>query len=120
MHPERCWGVIDVESAASLTADLRLTRYACCSGFRLDGYLFLNDSIDYDPDLIQDYAIVRERDLREVDTVAVSECSATFLLEVVTQAIAGDLDESYDAVDHAIGRGQIASRTDHECAYCRT
>lgn len=56
-HKDRRWCVAKVKSAERLAQFLRLRTWTLCTGFALENYLFLNDSLS--EDAVQEYAIIK-------------------------------------------------------------
>ncbi len=112
MHDQRVWSVADAKDAETLAHDLKHT-WTLCTGFRLGGYLFLNDSTS--EDAIQEYAVVRERDLVQIESITFGWCSPEKALEYVRDAIAGKFDDGkYGRID----KRQIESPARHSCGLC--
>ncbi len=111
-HDKRVWCVANAANAETLARDLKHTR-TLCTGFRLGGYLFLNDSTS--EDAIQEYAIVKEDTRTQVESVTFGWCSPEEALEYVQDAIAGKYDDTnFGRID----RRQIESPVRHSCALC--
>jgi hypothetical protein len=81
----------DIAVAEALAYKLR-TVNAADAGFRFGGYLWLNDSTL--PSGLQEYAVVRERDGLQVESVTVAWVFPEVLTLMITAAAAGDYDES--------------------------
>ncbi len=113
-HHKRVWNVADAQDAETLARDLRRTR-VLCTGFRLGGYLFLNDSTS--EDAIQEYAVVRERDLEQVESITFGWCSPENALQYVQEAVAGKYDDCPIKLGH-IDRRRIETPKQHHCELC--
>ena len=94
MHNNRVWCVALVATAEELAEKLTKGTWCCCSGFELDGYLWLNDATFEDG--AQEYAVVRkptdaDPQYRQVESITASWCSQEELLlyiQAVHQGIA--------------------------------
>jgi hypothetical protein len=124
-HRKRVWSVADAKDAETLARDLRRT-WVLCTGFRLGGYLFLNDSTS--EDAIQEYAVVRERDLEQVEStsapaviadagVTFGWCSPENALKYVQEAVAGKYDDCPIKLGR-IDRRRIETPEQHHCELC--
>lgn len=71
LHQHRRFGVITVQSAGELVENLTEHTWTLCTGFSLQGLLFLNDS--FSEDGAQEYAVVR--DGRQIESLTVSRMS---------------------------------------------
>lgn len=113
-HKSRVWCVSDIGSVGEL-ADWLVNRCGCgCVGFRLSGYLFLNDSAPGDS---AEWAIVKEpitngRAL-QVESITFGWCDLPKATEYIRRAIAGEFDaqgwQTPIAIDEAGG---------HRCSLC--
>lgn len=67
----RQWNITDVPStealADALMADIS---YCLCTGFRCNGILWLNDSTTPDSYTVQEWAVVRERDRQQCESIS--------------------------------------------------
>lgn len=70
MHKSRVWSVADVPDLDQLVEKLVEHTWTGCQGFRWRGLLWLNDSTGADG--AQEYAVVREEDLAQVESLTVS------------------------------------------------
>ena len=68
-HDKRRFAVGTVETAEELAEKLRQHTWTLCTGFRFNGHLWLNDSISEDS--IEEYALVRESDMHQIETLTV-------------------------------------------------
>lgn len=85
IHRERVWQVRDL-SPEELAGELkRHSTWSCCSGFRAAGMLWLNDATS--PDGGQEYAVVRESDGRQVESVTVGWCTLDDLQAYINKYI---------------------------------
>lgn len=100
MHDKRRFQIADVLSAEELVEKLVDHMWCCCQGFRLGGYLFLNDSTG--PDGAQEYAIVRAVDRIQCESITFSWCDKEKALEYVNDVLAGKFSEPYGRVRNGI------------------
>lgn len=70
IHEKRKYVVVDVASAEELAKKLTEMTWCLCNGFRFDGLLFLNDA--FSEDGAQEYAVIREKDMVQVESVTFS------------------------------------------------
>lgn len=89
IHRDRIWCVVDREPEA-LAADLTAYSWTLCTGFRCRGYLFLNDSSSEGG--AQEYAVVRESDGQQVESITFSWCSYQEALAHIQDAVSGRFD----------------------------
>ena len=85
-HDKRRWCVQPVESANELADKLLRFSWCCCTGFELEGFVWLNDSTS--PDALQEYAVVRkptdgDETYRQVESITVSWCNRQQLLDLL-------------------------------------
>lgn len=73
LHKKRTWQIKNLEVPALATELLRCHSWTECTGFRAVGMLWLNDSTGADG--AQEYAVVREEDGRQVESITVSWCT---------------------------------------------
>ena len=112
-HDRRTWVVVDVDGPEHLAEKLTAQTWCLCNGFRLAGYLFLNDATHEDG--AQEYGIVREADGRQVETVTFSWCNRARAEEHIRLAIAGEYAEDLGRVPPE----RIQTPAEHgRCRYC--
>jgi hypothetical protein len=91
LHSDRVWCVMQVAGAEELARNLTDGTWTCCTGFELEGYLWLNDSTC--PDGAQEYAILKkvgpEGRLFQIESITFSWCNFAEALEYVQQALRG-------------------------------
>ena len=115
LHKDRTWAVKDVHGPQEL-AEL-LTRYTWtgCTGFRHQGYLYLNDS--FAGGGAQEYAVVKESTGQQVESITFSWCSLEKALELIRRISAGEFDDQ--AWDPGISlAAQIQDPGNHRCHLC--
>ena len=114
LHKKRVWCIANATDAEALARDLKRA-WTLCTGFRLGGYLFLNDSTS--EDAVQEYAVVREEDLKQVESITFGWCSLENALQYVQEAVAGKYDGQ--RVGRSLARTQIQSPEQHgTCSLC--
>ena len=72
IYKKRRYGIVDVHNVEELAEKLTET-WTLCTGFRLDGLLFLNDSTSEDG--AQEYAVVRESDSIQLESITFGWCT---------------------------------------------
>lgn len=72
MHRNRRWMVTDMADASDLGYEISRVEWTLCTGFRCNGFLWLNDSTS--EDAIQEYAVVRESDMAQIESITVGWC----------------------------------------------
>ncbi len=99
MHRRR-WQVSDVATAEELASILTGQDWTLCSGFRHGGHLWLNDATG--PDGAQEYAVVREGDHAQVESITFGWLDAARGLAIIREIVAGeggDYSASYGSID---------------------
>lgn len=90
MHKTRRWRISTCESSAELSRKLTQHTWTPCTGFALQGWLFLNDATS--PDGAQEYAVVRldsDGHHRQYDSVTFGWMTAAEALDWLTEFLAG-------------------------------
>ena len=116
INVKRTWCVIDIDNAEELAEKLKKYTWTLCSGFRYNGYLFLNDSLSEDG--AQEYGVIKETTGKQVETVTFSWCDYDQALQLIRKIIGGDFDtEGWDSmIDIAV---QAQSNKQHgRCPLC--
>jgi hypothetical protein len=112
-HPERTWAVVDVASDEEFAHNLVEQVYTRCTGFRFDGYLFLNDSEREDGH--QEYVILRESDLLHVGNLLLRATKAIAEQSIATMLEIGFPDDGYGTMP----ADRIQSVAEHgRCPLC--
>jgi hypothetical protein len=88
MHLTRKWHVGEETHPATPAVKLTEHIWTTCTGFRCNGYLWLNDATSENG--AQEYAVVLESDGRQVESVSASWCTADRLLEIIRGIEAGE------------------------------
>lgn len=81
LHKRRRFGVSEVQSAEELAKKLTEHSWTCCTGFAFSGLLFLNDATS--PDGAQEYAVVNEDTLEQIESVTFGWMKRDEALEVI-------------------------------------
>ena len=68
IHESRRFHLVVVDSVGQLVDDFKKYTWTLCTGFSLQGFLFLNDS--FSEDGAQEYAVVR--DGQQIESITVS------------------------------------------------
>lgn len=108
IHTDKVFQVVDVATIEALTTDLTEHTWTRCTGFRLQGLLFLNDS--FSEDGAQEYAIVR--DGRQVESITFSWQSRAEVYSTIAWLIGGGGDD-YGAVKVTLEEPDA-----HHCGLC--
>lgn len=115
LHSRRRFQVQDVTSI-ELAHKIGTMSWTLCSGFRHGGYLWLNDA--FSEDSIQEYAIIRESDLVQVESLTASWMKP-FDLMVYAQDMANRECIWSDNPKPAIQRDRIENVGSHgRCPLC--
>jgi len=110
-HSRRRFSVADVTSAEELATKLTEHVWTLCTGFRFGGHLYLNDALS--PDGAQEYAIVRESDRVQVESITFGWCTHDRALRHIENITAGRCHESYGLVANP-----IEPSISHRCPAC--
>jgi len=113
MHKNRIWQVKDLP-IESLATELQRCTWCCCSGFRAGGMLWLNDATS--PDGAQEYAVIRESDGAQVESVTVSWCKPEELQAYIDQ-YAAELATMAPLLGRPLKESSL-SHGPHPCAHC--
>ncbi len=93
MHTKRHWCITPVGTAKDLAQKITQQSWALCTGFQLQGYLFLNDATS--EDAAQEYAAIKvlpKRKYLEVKSITFSWCTPKRALKLILQVLAGEFD----------------------------
>ena len=102
-HDKRIWTVADIATPEMLAEKLADSTWCCCNGWRCQGYLFLNDSTGADG--AQEYAVVREADSMQVESLTVSWMKREECLEAIKEIVASG------KVNPVLPKGPVAKAT---------
>lgn len=112
-HKNRIWTLADIQTEEELADKLVNYTWCTCNGFRLRGYLFLNDSTG--PDGAQEYVVVKEESGTCIESITFGWCKYYNALKYISEA----LDGRYDKASYGV---MAASRIDrspnHRCYAC--
>jgi stage V sporulation protein SpoVS len=115
MHRRR-WSVVDVATAEELAVALTGELWCSCNGFRFGGYLWLNDATG--PDGAQEYAVVRERNHAQVESVTFGWVDAARGLAIIREIVAGDginASTAYGVINPCLIETPVQHR---RCVHC--
>lgn len=111
LHSDRVHVVEDVADAEALAEKLAEHTWCACNGFRLDGYLYLNDSTG--PDGAQEFAVFKEATGHQVESITFGWCSKADALGYIRAVSAGEYDgASWPATF------QLDASRPHRCGHC--
>ncbi len=94
MHKGRVWCVVDLtagtlaERIDQLTEKLTEHTWTNCAGWRLEGFLFLNDQTSENGAF--EVAIVREADLVQTESITFSWCTKERARELIERIVKGN------------------------------
>jgi hypothetical protein len=92
-HKNRVWCIFDEPDLSKIVEKLVENTWTACTAFRWNGLLLFNDSTG--PDGAQEYAVVRERDARQIESLTVSWMDP-LILKAVLLALALDPTRAED------------------------
>ncbi len=104
---------MDIESAELLAEKLTQYSWCLCNAFRIGGYLFLNDATSEDG--AHEFAIVRESDMKQVESITFSWTNRDKALDYINKAIAGEMCEGFGYVNP---KHVTINNTAHRCHLC--
>ena len=104
VHTKRRYNVAKVDTVADLAEKLKATTWTLYSGFRHEGYLFLNDS--FSEDSAQDYAVIKGG--RQIESITFSWCSREEAEQAIQDVLSGN----------TVDTGPVSPRLDHPEATC--
>jgi len=114
IHTDRVFGVKTVYDIKTLANQLFHYTWTGCTGYRLDEYLFLNDS--FSPDGSQEFAVFRKSDGKFIQIESITivnwRFSENHLEDVLTQAMQSQLSMgSYELL--------LEDVSEHRCHLCK-
>lgn len=125
MHKRRTWVVTDLEAESDedrgrlmwkLAQKLIGHSWTLCSGWKLGGYLFLNDATCEDGAF--EVAVIREADLRQVESITFGWITDPITaVAYVRDCIHGKYDA--EAWASGIGPANLHTPAEHRATYCR-
>jgi len=92
IHHRRRFNVADIDTAATLAQILTRGTQCLCSGFRVAGYLFLNDS--FSEDGAQEYAVFRvasDGQHEQIESITFGWCNYAQTLDYIERIVRGEL-----------------------------
>ncbi len=113
-HDYRRWKYEDVSDMEDLAKRLTSHIVTLCTGYRHRGYFYLNDAIHEEG--AGEYAIVRESDLRQVESITFSWCTVEQALGYIQEVSSGTYDgENYGSISNT----QVLPAAEHRgCPLC--
>jgi len=109
IHGKRTFHVGAVATPEELAEKLTGSTWTLCTGFELDGVLFLNDS--FSEDSAQEYAVIE--DGHQVESITFSWCDRPQAEQHIRTIIAGA------GVDMGPTRPKVDASSRHSCHLCR-
>lgn len=117
LHKNRVWSVEDRTNAAELAHDLTNMSWCLCNGFRIGSYLILNDATSEDG--AQEYAVIREATMQQVESWTVGWMTEEQAYEVLVRLLAGAYDdETWVTPGPAIHAKQVQTPAEHGTCWC--
>ena len=115
---KRKWCVEDVPDAETLAHELkRHAALTLCTGFRLQGYLLLNDATH--EDAAQEFAVLKEPTLTQIESLTISWMNFDDVCATIQATVAGDYDRQTLATFVSVTPDQIETPAQHgRCRYC--
>ena len=112
-HKKRIWTVTNILSEEELADKVINFTWCTCNGFRLKGYLFLNDSTG--PEGVQEYGIVKEDSRALIESISFGWCDYYRALMYICQIV----DGRYDNMPHGVlPQDRIDRSPNHRCSAC--
>ena len=105
LHPMRRFNVMRVRSVEELAEQVTRCTWTLCTGFELEGILWLNDSLREDG--AQEYAVIRGG--RQVESITFGWCSREQAEMHIRNILAGKV----------VDMGPVSPRLDHRNRTCR-
>jgi hypothetical protein len=109
IHASRRFHLVDVDRVGQFVDDFKRCTWTLCTGFSLQGLLFLNES--FTEDGAQEYAVVREG--RQIESITVSWMSRAELHTTIDARLQGRSEVDYGPVNPLIDQAE-----DHRCPLC--
>ena len=95
-HSNRRWCISKLRSAEELAGKLTETIWCCCTGFELDGYLWLNDSTSSDG--AQEYSVLKLNGPNakpvQIESITFGWCDEVTSLDYIKHTLAGLDDQN--------------------------
>ena len=112
-HQNRTFGVADVQTTEELAEELTSITWTLCTGFRLQGLLFLNDS--FSEDHSQEYAVIRESDRCQLESITFGWCDKPKAISCIKECLAITGDGFFGKLDKPL---KIDDYKTHHCRLC--
>ena len=113
IHQKRTFGVADVQTIEELAEKLTETTWTLCTGFRFRGLLFLNDS--FTEGTAQEYAVVRESDMCQLESITFSWCDKQKAIHNIQQCLEITDDGYFGKLETP---PRIEPAKQHRCGLC--
>ncbi|MDP2949038.1 MAG: hypothetical protein Q8P22_05830 [Chloroflexota bacterium] len=111
MHTQRAYQVKAYDDLDALTKAITGIVWCPCCGFRWNGLLFLNDATG--PDGAQEYAVIRERGMVQVESFTVSWMTPEQFKELAARIAEPGWPDAYGQVYN-----RIEAAEGHHCHLC--
>lgn len=111
IHTNRPFSATEVATAEELAEKLTKHSWTLCTGFRFSGHLFLNDS--FSEDGAAEYAVIRESDGVQVESITFGWCSEEQALGYIKQVV-----EPTDAEDTRAFPPKVTKVRPHPAGSC--
>jgi len=116
IHNKRTYCVYNVDTPEQLTDKLKSHSWTCCAGFRLQGYLFLNDS--FSEDGASEWAVFKEATGKQVESITFGWCDRANTLRYIRESIAGMYDGWAERLDGGPMPKIEEAGNGHSCILC--
>lgn len=111
MHKARIWNLADRPADIDAVELMHSMTWCVCEAFAVGELLWLNDSTG--PNGAQEYAVLRARDLVQIESVTVSWCTLPRLREIAARISAEADTLARAGARPAISPGQLQSTAQH-------
>jgi hypothetical protein len=116
-HDNRVWCVTRVASPEELAQKLTTVTWCCCTGFALDGYLWLNDATS--PDGAQEYAVLKmacgNGKAVQIESITFGWSSEAEALAFIRHTLSGADDQNGF---HREVEPRFETPAEHRCGHC--
>ena len=113
IRQSRTFGVGTVETVEELAGKLTETTWTLCTGFRFQRLLFLNDSSS--EDAAQEYAVIRESDMCQLESITFSWCDGTRAIAYIKECLEITDDGYFGKLDPP---PKVEPTKHHHCGWC--
>ncbi len=117
MHDKRTWCVAPSDSAEELARKITEMTWTLCTGFELQGYLFLNDSTSEDG--AQEFGVVKRQpdgSYLQVESITFGWLNEERALAFIQESIQGNFDDKEFA--HAVTPRLQTPQEHGRCPHC--